>query len=138
MKKYQGKSVVKMGIVEGPALVTNNLVAFWGGTNWETGEIVELGNEIQGENVCGKILVFPSGKGGAGETYGFYYLARSGNAPKALICNRSLGQTVAGAILTRTPLIYGFEEDIVSAIKNGDIVRIDTETGSVEVSRGES
>jgi len=133
MAALKGKSVVKLGVIEGEALVTRDLVAFWGGTNWETGEIVEIGHEARGKNVAGKILVFPKGKGGAGETFGYYYLARSGKAPKAMICNSGLGQTVAGAILTDTPMVYGFDKDVVSVIKTGDSVRVDTDKGEVEV-----
>jgi predicted aconitase with swiveling domain len=95
-------------------------VAFWGGADWETGEIVEPGHDSKGKNVAGKILVFPTGKGGGRETFGYYYLGRSGKAPKGLICNRSLGQTVAGALLFGTPMVYGFEENITNEIKTGD------------------
>lgn len=133
MAVLKGKSVADMGVVEGEALVTKDLIAFWGGTNWETGEIVEIGHEARGKNMAGKILVFPKGKGGAGETFGYYYLARSGKAPKAMVCNSGLGQTVAGALLVDTPMIYGFDLDVVSEIKTGDIVRLDTEKGEVEV-----
>ena len=94
---------------------------------------MEIGHEDRGENVAGKVLVFPKGKGGAGETFGYYYLARSGKAPKALVCNSGLGQTVAGALLVDTPMIYGFKEDIVKAITTGDIVRVDTDRGEVNV-----
>ena len=133
MTVFKGKSVGKGGSVEGEALVTKDLIAFWAGTDWETGEIVEIGHEARGKNVAGKILVFPKGKGGAGETFGYYYLARSGKAPKAMLCNSGLGQTVAGALLVDTPMIYGFEEDIVSVLKTGDIVRVDTDKGEVEL-----
>jgi predicted aconitase with swiveling domain len=133
MAVYKGKSVAKMGVVEGEALVTKDLVAFWGGADWETGEIVEVGHDARGKKVAGKIFVFPIGKGGAGETFGYYYLSRSGKAPKALLCNRPLGQTVAGALLTNTPMIYGFDKDIVAALNTGDIVRVDTDKGEVEV-----
>jgi predicted aconitase with swiveling domain len=133
MTVFKGKSVAKMGTVEGKALVTTDLVAFWGGTDWETGEIVEIGHEARGENVADTILVFPKGKGGAGETFGYYYLARSGKAPRAIVCQSGLGQTVAGALLTKTPMIYGFKEDIISAIRTGDIVRVDTDKGEVDV-----
>ena len=92
-----------------------------------------MGHDARGKNVAGKIFVFPIGKGGAGETFGYYYIARSGKAPKALLCNRPLGQTVAGALLTNTPMIYGFDEDIVAALNTGDIVRVDTDKGEVEV-----
>ena len=133
MNVFKGKSTGKLGVVEGEALVTTDLVAFWAGTNWETGEIVEVGHEARGKNVAGKILVFPRGKGGAGETFGYYYLYRSGKAPKAMVCNRGMGQTIAGALLGNTPMIYGFEEDVVAAIKTGDFVRVDTDKGEVEI-----
>jgi len=138
MAIYYGKSVSNKGVVEGEALVTKDLIAFWGGADWETGEIVEVGHEAQGKIVAGKILVFPIGKGGGGETFGYYYLGRSGKAPKALVCNRSLGQTVAGALLIGTPMVYGFKEDITAEIRTGDWVRVDTEKGEVEVVRKES
>ena len=133
MTVYKGKSVAKMGVVEGEALVTRDLIAFWGGADWESGEIVEVGHEARGRNVADQILVFPIGKGGAGETFGYYYLGRSGKAPRALLCNKPLGQTIAGALLIRTPMVYGFEEDIVAAINTGDTVRVDTDRGEVEV-----
>jgi len=135
MTVYKGKSTANLGVVEGEALVTTDLVAFWGGTNWETGEIVEIGHEARGRNVTGKILVFPRGKGGAGDTFGYYYLFRSGRTPKAMVCNRGMGQTVAGALLANTPMVYGFKEDMAAIIKTGDIVRVDTEKGEVEVIR---
>lgn len=133
MTAFKGQSTAKLGIIEGEALVTTDLVAFWGGTNWHTGEIVEVGHEARGKNVAGKILVFPRGKGGAGDTFGYYYLFRSGKSPKAMVCNRGMGQTVAGALLANTPMVYGFEKDIVAAIKTGDILKVDTDRGEVEI-----
>lgn len=131
----KGKSIKKLGIVEGEALVTTDLVAFWGGTDWESGEIVEVGHEAKGKNVAGKVLVFPAGKGGAGDTFGYYYLAKSGKAPKALICNRAQNTTIAGALLVDTPMIYGFKEDVVKLIKSGDRVRVNSDLGEVEILR---
>jgi len=129
----KGKSIKNLGIVEGVALVTSDLVAFWGGTDWETGEIVEMGHEAKGKNMAEKILVFPAGKGGAGDTFGYYYLARSGKAPKALICNRAQNTTLAGALLTDTPMVYGFAEDILKMIKTGDRLRVDSADGTIEI-----
>ena len=131
----KGKSIKKLGTFEGEALVTKDLIAFWGGTDWETGDIVEVGHEAKGKNVKGKILVFPTGKGGAGDTFGYYYLARSGKAPKALICNRAQNTTIAGALLVDTPMIYGFKEDVVKIIKSGDWVRVNSDDGEIEIIR---
>lgn len=133
--KVRGHSIKKLPAVEGEALVTTELVAFWAGTDWETGEIVEVGHEAKGQNMSGKILVCPAGKGGAGDTYGYYYLYRSGKAPKAIICNRPQGTTLAGALLTDTPMIYGFKEDVTKLISMGDVVKVNAETGEVTITR---
>jgi len=131
--RIKGHSVKELPSVEGEALVTTDLVAFWAGTDWETGEIVEVGHEARGKNMGGKILVCPAGKGGAGDTFGYYYLYRSGRAPKAIISNRPQGTTIAGALLTDTPMIYGFTEDVTEVIDTGDIVKVDSKTGEVTV-----
>jgi len=133
MKVFKGKSVAKRGVVEGEALVTTDLVAFWGGASWETGEIVEPGHEAIHKFLTDKILVFPAGKGGAGDTFGYYYLARNAKAPLALVCNRAQGTTIAGALLAGTPMIYNFPEDITMIIKTGDRVRVNSDTGEVTI-----
>jgi predicted aconitase with swiveling domain len=133
VKKLTGKTVKALGIVEGEALVTKDLIAFWAGTDWENGKIVEIGHEARGKYVTNKILVYPSGKGGAGDTFGYYYLYRSGKAPKALICNRANSLNIAAALLTDTPMVYGFDADVVETIKTGDIVRVDSDNGTIQI-----
>ena len=133
--KIKGNSIKKLPTVEGEALVTTDLVAFWGGTDWETGEIVEIGHQAKGKNMARKILVCPAGKGGAGDTFGYYYLYKSGKAPKAIVCNRGQGTTLAGALLTDTPMIYGFKENVVDLVSDGDTVKVDSETGEVTITK---
>lgn len=135
MLKIKGRSIKKLPTVEGEALVTTDLVAFWGGTDWETGEIVEIGHQARGKNMAGKILVCPAGKGGAGDTFGYYYLYKSGKAPKAIVCNRGQGTTLAGALLTDTPMIYGFNENVVELVNDGDILKVDSEKGEVTITK---
>jgi len=52
---------------------------------------------------------------------------------KILLCLRPLGQTVAGVLLTHTPMRYGFDKYIVALLNAGDIVRVDKDKGEVEV-----
>jgi len=137
-KVIQGHSIKKLGIVEGKAVVSPDLVAFWGGTDWESGEIVEVGHKARGKNMAGKILVCPAGKGGAGDTFGFFYLYKSGKAPRAIVCNRGQGTTLAGALLTNTPMVYGFDGDVLDLIKDGDQLRVDSEAGTVTITRRET
>jgi predicted aconitase with swiveling domain len=135
-KEIGGKSIKKLGVVEGEAVISRDLVAFWGGTDWETGEIVEVGHEARGKNIAGKILVCPAGKGGAGDTYGYFYLYKSGKAPKAIVCNKAQGTTLAGALLTDTPMVYGFDEDVLNLVKEGDYLIIDSDKGKVLIKEG--
>jgi len=135
VNKIKGRSIKKLPTVEGEALVTTDLVAFWGGTDWETGEIVEIGHQARGKNMAGKILVCPAGKGGAGDTFGYYYLYKSGKAPKAIVCNRGQGTTLAGALLTDTPMIYGFNENVVELVHDGDMLKVDSEKGEVTITK---
>jgi len=134
MVVLKGKSVSKKHpTVEGKALVVKDLIAFWGGIDWESGDIVEVAHSGRGQNVTGKILVFPAGKGGAGETFGYYYLYRNNKTPLALICNSVQATTVAGAVICETPMIYGFEKDILRLIKTGDHLRVISHTGEIEI-----
>ncbi|MBP1712857.1 MAG: hypothetical protein H6Q43_265 [Deltaproteobacteria bacterium] len=137
-KVIQGHSIKKLGIVEGKAVVSPDLVAFWGGTDWESGEIVEVGHKARGKNMAGKILVCPAGKGGAGDTFGFFYLYKSGKAPRAIVCNRGQGTTLAGALLTNTPMVYGFDGDVIDLIEDDDHLCIDSEAGTVTITRRET
>ena len=133
--KIKGRSIKKLPAVSGEAIVTTDLVAFWAGTDWETGEIVEVGHEARGQNIGGKILVCPAGKGGAGDTFGYYYLYRSGKAPKAIICNRAQGTTLAGALLTDTPMLYGFEGNVTELINTGDQLEVNPDNGEITINR---
>jgi len=134
MAVLKGKSVSKKhSTVEGKALVVKDLIAFWGGIDWESGDIVEVAHSGRGQNVTGKILVFPAGKGGAGETFGYYYLFRNNKTPLALICNSVQATTVAGAVICNTPMIYGFEKDIVEVIQTGDFIRVNSQKGEIEI-----
>ena len=130
-KEIKGKTIKKLGTIEGEAVLSKDLVAFWGGTDWETGEIVEIGHQARGKNIAGKILVCPAGKGGAGDTFGYFYLYKSNKAPKAIVCNRAQGTTLAGALLTNTPMVYGFKENVVDIIEDGDQLIVDSDNGNV-------
>ena len=134
MIKLKGHSVSKdHPTVMGEALVIEDLVAFWAGVDWKSGDIVEVAHSGRGKNISGKILVFPAGKGGADETFGYYYLYRNGKAPLALLCNSVQATTVAGAVICQTPMIYGFEKDILKVVKTGDKIKVNPVNGIVEI-----
>ena len=71
-----------------------------------------------------KILIYPYGVGGTLGDYDLYVLKRFGNAPKALInINEYVYPiNVAGAIMSRIPMIYELDINPLDYIVDGDFV----------------
>jgi hypothetical protein len=133
MTVFIGKSISKHKKVIGEALVTTDLIAFLSAIDYESGEIVDLGHQARGKSVADKVLVCPGGKGGAGDPFGFYFLYKSGKAPRAIVTMRPQPTMVTGALITNTPMIYGFKENVIELIHTGDSVSVDGERGEVEI-----
>ncbi len=119
--------------IEGEALVTSMPITFLGFVDASTGKIVEKGHELDGQSIKGKIFVFPRGIGSTVAPYVLINLARNGNAPLAIINRESDQATVAGASMTRIPLVYRLDQDPTQVIKTGDKVRITMENGNATV-----
>ena len=62
MKTFKGKGV-NDGKNAGPALVTGQMFGFWGGVDPATGTIIDQRHELYGQNIKGKVFVFPEGRG---------------------------------------------------------------------------
>ena len=60
--------VAVKGSAEGNALVLNEALSFLEGVNMETGEFNEDSYpELKGQNLAGKIIIYPYGKGSCGD-----------------------------------------------------------------------
>ncbi len=77
--------VIKYGKVGGEAMVSNKPIGFLGGIDPDTGLFIEKGHPLEGKNVKGKILVFPTGKGSTVGSYVLYRMKKNGVAPLAMI-----------------------------------------------------
>jgi len=124
---------ISRGQAEGEALVTNQSISFLGSIDPDTGVVVEKGHELEGKDVTGKVLVFPSGKGSTVGSYVMYQLKKNGTAPAAVI-NRSAEPIVAvGAIISDIPMVDSTEPDAIDIIRTGDRVRVDGTRGAVDI-----
>jgi len=103
------------------------------GIDPETGLIIERGHEIEGENVKGKVLVFPYGKGSDGWGGVLYAACSIGNGPIAIINHKVDSFVINGVIVTKIPMILVLDEDPCKVIESGDHVKVDAEKGVVEV-----
>lgn len=127
-----GRKVVG-GHAEGEALVTSQTISGWGGINERDGTIIERRHELVGQSFAGRILVFPGAKGSSGWSAFFHMTRINGVAPAAMLFTRMTTKMALGAVVTRVPSMTDFDTDILQAIRTGDHVRVDAETGRVTV-----
>jgi uncharacterized protein len=124
---------VSKGKASGEALVSKSPVSFLGGINPETGFVVEKGHELEGQNVAGKILVFPVGKGSTAGSFQVYELACHQKAPRAMINLRADPVVAIGAIISNIPMVDQLEKNPLEVIKTGDDLEVDADRGIVRV-----
>ncbi len=127
--KLKGRKIYK-GIAEGEAIVTKDGISFYGGVDPDTGKVVEVGHELEGQSVTGKILVFPTGKGSTVGSYTMYRMKKNNTAPAAIV-NEQIDTIIAvGCIISEIPCVDKID---VSNIKTGQKMIVNGSEGTVEV-----
>ena len=126
------------GAVEGEALVIHDTIAFLSDISITEGIITCPQSKFKGQSVSDKILIFPTGKGSTADPYGFYMLKKAGKAPKAVINVDANPTTVAGAIVSQTPMVYKLDRNPLDIIETGDHVSVDGNKGIVVVTKRET
>ena len=127
--KLEGRKIYK-GIAEGEAIVTKDGISFYGGVDPDTGEVVEVGHELEGQSITGKVLVFPTGKGSTVGSYTIYRMKKSNTAPVAIV-NEQIDTIVAvGCIISEIPCVDKIK---IGNIKTGQRIIVNGSEGIVEV-----
>ncbi|HEC76020.1 MAG TPA: DUF126 domain-containing protein [Thermoplasmatales archaeon] len=109
------------GEAEGEAIVSREPIGFYGGIDMKTGFVIEKGHELEGQNIKGKILVFPYGKGSTVGSYVIYGLKKNGVAPSAIINKETETIVATGAILAG---IVCVDKINIDKIESGDYIKI--------------
>jgi predicted aconitase with swiveling domain len=121
--------IISPGTAEAEALTTTQPISFYGGVDPETSEILEKGHELQGKQIKGKILVFPTGKGSTVGSYTLYRLKKGGVAPAGIINSECETVVAVGAIISEIPCV---DKINISKIETGDTVRIENDVVTIE------
>ena len=122
--------IISRGIASGEALVSREPIGFLGGVDPETGVVIEKGHPLEGQNIAGKVLVFPNGKGSTVGSYVMLQLVKNGKAPAAII-NISAEPIIAvGAIISKIPMVDKPEIDILETV-GGKQVTVDADSGLI-------
>jgi len=127
--KLKGRKIYK-GVAEGEAIVTKDGISFYGGVDPDTGKVVEVGHELEGQSITGKILVFPTGKGSTVGSYTLYRMKKNNTAPAAIV-NEQIDTIIAvGCIISEIPCVDKID---VKKIKTGQKMVVNGSEGTVEV-----
>lgn len=132
------------GIAEGEALVCQepiNLMADTGNVWKDMGDVTFTNKvatpSVYGKSFAGKVLVFPTGKGGIFSTNIMMDAATAGSVPKAIINVMAHPVWVAMAIVIDIPLVDRLNKNPCEVIETGDWVKVDAQRGIVEVTKKE-
>jgi len=127
--KLEGRKIYK-GIAEAEAIVTKDGISFYGGVDPDTGIVVEVGHDLEGQSITGKILVFPTGKGSTVGSYTMYRMKKNNMAPAAIV-NEIIDTIIAvGCIISEIPCVDKID---INRIKTGQKIIVNGSKGTVEV-----
>jgi uncharacterized protein len=121
------------GKAEGEALVSTEPVSFYGGVDPVTGCVTEPGHCCCGENITGKVFIFPTGKGSTVGSYVIYRMKKLGTAPAAIINVETEAILATGCVISDIPLVDMLDQNPVDTIKSGMYVKVDADDGKVEI-----
>ena len=102
--RLEGRKIYK-GTAEGEAIVTKDAISFYGGVDPDTGKVVEVGHELEGQSIKGKVLVFPTGKGSTVGSYTMYRMKKNNTAPVAIVNNMIDTIVAVGCIISEIPCV---------------------------------
>jgi predicted aconitase with swiveling domain len=127
--KLQGRKIYK-GTVEAEAIVTKHGISFYGGVDPDTGKVVEVGHELEGQSIAGKVLVFPTGKGSTVGSYTMYRMKKNNTAPAAIV-NKQIDTIIAvGCIISEIPCV---DKINIDDIKTGQRLFVNGSEGTIEI-----
>lgn len=132
MKKYNCHKISE-GCVEAEAIVSQDRIMFYL-MNPETGEVIEKAHDLEGKTIAKKVLIFPGGKGSSVvQADGLYQLKLRQNMPAAMVVQFPETVLVSSAIIMEVPMVDKVDAAFYDAVKDGDMVRIDADHGTVEI-----
>jgi predicted aconitase with swiveling domain len=124
---------VSPGKAEGEAVVLRSPFSFLGELDPATGKIASPLNEQFGEDLRGKVLVTPTGKGSSMGPVISWYAKKEGNNPAAVICLQAEAILAGAAITAGIPMVDKLDRNPLEVIKTGDYVKVDATAGIVEI-----
>lgn len=124
-----GRSLIG-GCAEGPLLFADVGLSFWGGVDPFSGEVIDRHHPLSGEQLSGRVLAIPSGRGSCTGSSVMMELISNGHAPAALVLAEAdeiltLGVLVAQAIFGRSLPVLCIGREAFAALRGMAFARIE-------------
>ena len=138
-RTFKGRSLIA-GDATGEALVSKKAFTFAHGVDPSSGKVTDVHSDIRGENVKGKILFYPFGKGSTTASAWFLETARQGNLPAAIVTEATdlsavIGSTLAKIVYAKSiPVASSFPKEMYAHLRNGSHVSLEGSSGELVVS----
>jgi predicted aconitase with swiveling domain len=130
--KLRGHTV-SPGKAEGEAIILEAPFSFLGELDPDTGKLASPLNKHFGQDLRGKVIVTPTGKGSSMGPVISWYAMKAGNNPAAIICLKAEAILASAAIMAGIPMVDKLDKNPLESIKSGDYVEVDATAGIVEI-----
>jgi len=107
--------------IEGEVVKSDVSISFLGDVDPLTGLVQDRKNNLYGQTIKDKVFAFPMGKGSTVGSYIMYRMHKNGNAPKAVLNERSEVIVAVGAVISDIPLLDRID---LGQLRTGQRVRI--------------
>jgi len=113
-----------MDRVTGELLVSDQPLSFWGGYDYESGEIIDRRHPLSGQIAAGKVLAIPYTIGSSTTAQVLLEAIRAGKAPAAIVTRRldtylALAALVAEELYGRTIPVVTIPEAEFALLRTG-------------------
>jgi predicted aconitase with swiveling domain len=128
---FEGQVVVP-GEAEGLALVSREPLSFWGGYDYQTGEIIDRRHPLSGSIAAGRVLAVPFTRGSSTTTAVLLEAIRAGTAPAAILTTGldsffALASFVAGELYGRPVPVVALAPADFDRLRTGQRLRLEAD-----------
>ncbi|PSJ60887.1 aconitase X [Pseudaminobacter soli (ex Li et al. 2025)] len=117
------------GTANGPIIVAEEALSFWGGVNPATGSVIDVHHPLHGVCLTGSILMMPSSRGSCTGSGVLLDLVLTGRAPAALVFSEAedvltLGALIASELFGKPLPVLRLAPDAFAALSRAKSARI--------------
>lgn len=125
----RAKQVLVEGHALGAVLGTRVSLSFWGGVDPSTGKIIDSHHELCGENLTGRVLAMPSGRGSCTASVVLLECILLGHAPCAILLQEideivALGVILADEFFSLSIPVFVLDDDAYTKVLAAERVEL--------------